>query len=331
MIKREIGFLKAMNEVSDYCVSALGSPSTFHSDDGTWLMMPYFNGGDFLQMLNTCRAQGHCRDKRYPKNNWNTLGRGISTAMVLAYFHQTVQGVAALHAHGIIHTDLKLENTMVSCRGGKCYASVIDLGLGCEPSVPGSCRLTGTPGYVAPEVWKKNGLSSPMRDVWSLGVMLYLLMYPNNPPFLADPVGPNTLKYKPQQDPNNFRKDRLDFLIAQMLEPDPRYRATIEGVLGTLEAIIKQEYALSPEVKRMIDEKPVDRGATLPVPKCLFGKLDYEVGDKPFEREMCLDKVTEAEGVMRCGFCVGCNPCCKCRVLRHGERVKEHFRQRVCH
>jgi len=333
MIEREIGFLKAMNEVSDYCVSAIGSPSTFHSDDGTWLLMPYFNGADFHQLLNRCHAQGRCRDTRYPKNNWDVLFPGMSNAMVLAYFHQTVQGVAALHAHGIIHTDLKLENTMVSCRGGKCYASVIDLGLGCEPSVPGSCRQTGTPGYVAPEVWQKRGLDSPMRDVWSLGVMLYLLMYPNFPPFIAGTaqnVAQNTLKYKPEQDPNNFRNGRLDFLIGQMLEPDPRNRATIEGVLGMLEAIIKKDYAAPPEVTSMIDEKPVDRGANLPVSKCLFDKLDYDVGDKPFEREMCLDQVTEAEGVMRCGICMGCNPCCKCRVLRHGQKVKEHFRQRVC-
>mmetsp|Transcript_51896 Transcript_51896/g.107965 ORF Transcript_51896/g.107965 Transcript_51896/m.107965 type:complete len:447 (+) Transcript_51896:73-1413(+) len=330
---REIGFLKKMNEVSDYCVSAIGSPSTFHSDDGTWLLMPYFNGADFHQLLNRCHAQGRCRDTRYPKNNWDVLFPGMSNAMVLAYFHQTVQGVAALHAHGIIHTDLKLENTMVSCRGGKCYASVIDLGLGCEPSVPGSCRQTGTPGYVAPEVWQKRGLDSPMRDVWSLGVMLYLLMYPNFPPFIAGTaqnVAQNTLKYKPEQDPNNFRNGRLDFLIGQMLEPDPRNRATIEGVLGMLEAIIKKDYAAPPEVTSMIDEKPVDRGANLPVSKCLFDKLDYDVGDKPFEREMCLDQVTEAEGVMRCGICIGCNPCCKCRVLRHGQKVKEHFRQRVC-
>mmetsp|Transcript_59837 Transcript_59837/g.123792 ORF Transcript_59837/g.123792 Transcript_59837/m.123792 type:complete len:453 (+) Transcript_59837:76-1434(+) len=334
---REIGFLKKMNEVSDYCVSAIGSPATFHTNEGTWLLMPYLNGGDFLQLAHTCGNKGKCRDPSQPKNNWDALGRGISNAEVLALFHQVVQGVDALHSRGIIHTDIKLENAMLSCREGECFASVIDLGLGCEPKVTRTCGMTGTPTYLAPEVWKtdqpRSAMTSPMRDVWSLGVMLYLLMYPNFPPFIAGTaqnVAQNTLKYKPEQDPNNFRNGRLDFLIGQMLEPDPRNRATIEGVLGMLEAIIKKDYAAPPEVTSMIDEKPVDRGANLPVSKCLFDKLDYDVGDKPFEREMCLDQVTEAEGVMRCGICIGCNPCCKCRVLRHGQKVKEHFRQRVC-
>mmetsp|Transcript_29383 Transcript_29383/g.69973 ORF Transcript_29383/g.69973 Transcript_29383/m.69973 type:complete len:445 (+) Transcript_29383:97-1431(+) len=331
-VQQEIEFLKKMNEVSDYCVSAIGSPASFHSDEGTWLLMPYLNGGDFYQFLKTCiRAKG-CRDPNYHFNDWDKIGGGISNAMVLAYFHQVVQGVAALHSSGIIHTDLKPENAMLSCRDGKCFASVIDLGLGCEPNVTGSCGKTGTPSYLAPEVWKeqpRSALTSPMRDVWSLGVMLYLLAYPRVPPFMKDKTGQTQIKYKPSED-TTIGKDNLDLLIAQMLDPDPRMRAPIATILSMLEEIIKTDYAAPREVIKMIDEKPVDRGATMPVAKCLFDKLDYDVGDQPFEREMCVDDVTEAKGIMRCGVCVGCNPCCKCRVLRHGQKVKEHFRQRVC-
>jgi len=330
---REIGFLKKMNEVSDYCVSAIGSPATFHTNEGTWLLMPYLNGGDFLQLAHTCGNKGKCRDPSQPKNNWDALGRGISNAEVLALFHQVVQGVDALHSRGIIHTDIKLENAMLSCREGECFASVIDLGLGCEPKVTRTCGMTGTPTYLAPEVWKtdqpRSAMTSPMRDVWSLGVMLYLLVYPTEPPFMWDTTGQKQIKYKPSED-KTIGKDDLDMLIAQMLDPNPRMRAPIATILSVLEQIIKKEYAAPPEVTRMIDEKPIDRNATMPVPKCLLDKLDYDVGDQPFEREMCVDNVTEANGVMRCGFCVGCNPCCKCRVLRHGQKVKEHFRQRVC-
>ncbi|CAE7859711.1 Chek2 [Symbiodinium microadriaticum] len=342
-IDREIGFLKKMNEVSDYCVSAVGSPATFHSDEGTWLLMPYLNGGDFLKLTNPCwgnkgrAGPGYCRLSSQPKNDWDNLGQdilghNISNAIVLAYFHQIVQGVEALHSSGIIHTDLKPENAMLSCRDGKCFASVIDLGLGCEPNVTGSCGKTGTPSYLAPEVWKeqpRSALTSPMRDVWSLGVMLYLLAYPRVPPFMKDKTGQTQIKYKPSED-TTIGKDNLDLLIAQMLDPDPRMRAPIATILSMLEEIIKTDYAAPREVIKMIDEKPVDRGATMPVAKCLFDKLDYDVGDQPFEREMCVDDVTEAKGIMRCGVCVGCNPCCKCRVLRHGQKVKEHFRQRVC-
>ncbi|CAE7876021.1 CIPK8 [Symbiodinium microadriaticum] len=292
--------------------------------------MPYLNGGDFYQLLKTCIKAKGCRDPNYNFNDWDKISGGISNAMVLAYFHQVVQGVAALHSSGIIHTDLKLENTMLSCRGGKCFASVIDLGLGCEPNVTGSCKTGGTPGYIAPEIWKGRGMSSPMRDVWSLGVMLYLVAYPRSPPFLAD--WRSTIHYDPRKDDaigfTHRTPHHLDILITKMLEPDPRRRATIADVLSMLKVLIKHNLAAPPEVMSMIEEKPIDRGATLPVPKCLFGKLDYDVGDQPFQREMCMDDVTEAEGVMRCGVCVGCNPCCKCRVLRHGEKVKEHFRQR---
>ncbi|CAE7589047.1 mek1 [Symbiodinium sp. CCMP2456] len=286
-----------MNEVSDYCISAVGSPAAFQSDEGTWLLMPYLNGGDFLRFVNACQRKGECRNSDQPKKNWDTLGHGISSALVLAYFHQIVQGVEALHSRGIIHTDLKLENTMLSCRDGKCFASVIDLGLGCEPKVTFSCGMTGTPSYLAPELWKRGqsrrSLTSPMRDVWSLGVMLYLLVYPKAPPFMRDGTGQKQIKYNPIED-ETIGKENLDLLIAQMLDPDPSMRAPIATILAMLAEIIKTDYAAPPEVIRLIDEKPIDRGATMPVAKCLFDKLDYDVGDQPFEREMCLDDVTEA-------------------------------------
>lgn len=87
-----------------------------------------------------------------------------------------VQSVLYLHAYGIVHRDLKLENIMMRDASDKAEPVVVDFGLskiiGPEQTAN---EPFGTLGYAAPEVLKKQQYSFSC-DIWSLGCILYALL-----------------------------------------------------------------------------------------------------------------------------------------------------------
>lgn len=120
----------------------------------------------------------------------------VSTAAEFAA--QIARGLAALHERGIVHRDLKAANVLLSdpdpARARACLA---DLGLAkVRPeraedgpvlehvSTGGGARL-GTWDYMAPEQWMKSKTVSPKADVYSLGVLLFLMLA-GRLPFSAD-------------------------------------------------------------------------------------------------------------------------------------------------
>ena len=87
---------------------------------------------------------------------------------------QIGQALKYLHAHKIIHRDIKLENIMLSSQQANCDAKLADFGLA-EKLNKRSNRCAGTFGYVAPEILaeKPYGTAS---DIWSLGCLLYAML-----------------------------------------------------------------------------------------------------------------------------------------------------------
>jgi serine/threonine protein kinase len=84
--------------------------------------------------------------------------------------------MADLHAQGIVHRDIKLENVMVRLVP-EVAIKVIDFGL-CEyeaklPSA--STNLVGSPGYIAPEIFAGMPQTTQV-DLFSIGVLLYALI-----------------------------------------------------------------------------------------------------------------------------------------------------------
>ncbi|MBI4880732.1 MAG: sigma 54-interacting transcriptional regulator [Planctomycetes bacterium] len=91
-----------------------------------------------------------------------------------ALLADVLRALAFVHRRGIVHRDLKPENLLVSRRGGKPSATLIDFGLaaGARHS---SFRAAGTLAYLAPEVLA-GGAPDRASDLYSAGVVLYQLL-----------------------------------------------------------------------------------------------------------------------------------------------------------
>ncbi|XAR68728.1 Non-specific serine/threonine protein kinase [Bertholletia excelsa] len=92
------------------------------------------------------------------------------------YFQQLISAVDYCHSHGVYHRDLKPENLLLD---ENWDLKVADFGLS---AVSDQIRpdgllhtLCGTPAYVAPEVLAKKGYDGSKVDVWSCGIILYVM------------------------------------------------------------------------------------------------------------------------------------------------------------
>ena len=93
------------------------------------------------------------------------------------YFQQLIDGVDYCHSKGVYHRDLKPENLLLDSQGN---LKISDFGLSALPA-PGVSLLKttcSTPNHVAPEpeVLSHKGYDGAVADVWSCGVILYVLM-----------------------------------------------------------------------------------------------------------------------------------------------------------
>ncbi|XP_074556273.1 CBL-interacting serine/threonine-protein kinase 5-like [Curcuma longa] len=95
----------------------------------------------------------------------------------LRYFHQLISAVDFCHSHGVFHRDLKPENLLLDRRGD---LKISDFGLSALPEQLRHDGLLhtqcGTPSYVAPEVLRRRGYDGAKADLWSCGVILFVLL-----------------------------------------------------------------------------------------------------------------------------------------------------------
>ncbi|KAG6751104.1 hypothetical protein POTOM_045622 [Populus tomentosa] len=138
------------------------------------------------------------------------------------------------HSLGVMHRDLKPENFLFDKPGDDAKLKTTDFGLSVFYK-PGQYfyDVVGSPYYVAPEVLLK--YYGPQADVWSAGVILYILLS-GVPPFWAETEsgifrqilqGKLDLESDPWPNISESAKD----LVRKMLERDPRQRITAHEVL----------------------------------------------------------------------------------------------------
>ncbi|KAJ3275642.1 hypothetical protein HDV01_007645 [Terramyces sp. JEL0728] len=111
------------------------------------------------------------------------VGRGCFQEKETAEFVKKILlAINYLHDNGIVHRDLKPENLLLSEKSNRAEIKISDFGLSkIFNEVEVMKTACGTPGYVAPEVLKRQGYGNQV-DLWSLGVITYILLC-GYPPF----------------------------------------------------------------------------------------------------------------------------------------------------
>ncbi|MEO8698402.1 MAG: serine/threonine-protein kinase [Kofleriaceae bacterium] len=162
------------------------------------------------------------------------LERGqIAIDAVIAISAQVASAVAALHAHGIIHRDVKPDNTIVlyqTTQTGWPRVKVIDYGVArfIEDGPLPDAAIAGTPCYMAPEQWR--GAPTTKSDVYAFGVMLYELVT-GKQPFTG--TLPQLMVAHCEKLPERLSTSRSDVpaelerLIMRAMSKDPDFRPTM--------------------------------------------------------------------------------------------------------
>lgn len=148
------------------------------------------------------------------------------------YIVQIISALKYLHAHRIIHRDLKLGNLFLSA---KMELKIGDFGLATKLEFDGERKRTicGTPNYIAPEILEAKQGHSYEVDVWSLGVILYTMLI-GKPPFETSDVKTtyrrirmNAYTFPDHVTISESAKD----MITKILTNDPAKRPSLDELL----------------------------------------------------------------------------------------------------
>ncbi|PKA50570.1 CBL-interacting protein kinase 18 [Apostasia shenzhenica] len=206
-IKREISIMKIArhhNIVQLYEVMATKSKIYF--------VMEYVKGGELFIEVSKGRLKEDVARK---------------------YFQQLISAIEFCHDRGIYHRDLKPENLLLDETGD---LKVSDFGLSAlsdSKRQDGLFHTTcGTPAYVAPEVIWRKGYDGAKADIWSCGVILFVLMagylpfHDSNLMEMYRKIGKAEFKC-PNQFPRGVRR-----LLSKILDPNPCTRITISKIMS---------------------------------------------------------------------------------------------------
>jgi eukaryotic-like serine/threonine-protein kinase len=180
---------------------------------------------------------------------------------------QLCEGVAALHAAGKLHRDIKPTNALVA-RDGRVV--LLDFGLVADlgPGVPGAgldAGIVGTPGYMAPEQCSGRP-ASPAQDWYAVGVVLYEALA-GRLPFSGTPI--EMMVDKQRFDPPAPAElvagvpDDLNQLCVELLRRDPAQRPSVREVLRRVGGAMPDRWAADSFVSH--------RGST---PAIVVGRTD---------------------------------------------------------
>ncbi|KAG6612131.1 serine/threonine protein kinase [Phytophthora cinnamomi] len=192
-------------------------------EDSWFLVMDFCDGGDLWQTL-----------ERLPNNR-------LPEPQTLQLFQQIVRGVRFLHDNGIAHRDLSLENVLLSRTGnnGLGTPKLCDFGVSTQADRVCNERV-GKGYYMAPEVVVMAEYDPRAADMWSLGIVLFVLLTgkPLTPIALETEnafVAVRDLGVKAILNAwhmNDLASPATADLLDRLLQTNPAARLTVEDVLG---------------------------------------------------------------------------------------------------
>eukprot|EP00850_Spirogloea_muscicola_P009411 SM000052S17803 [mRNA] locus=s52:724587:728727:- [translate_table: standard] len=212
-VRREVSILKLLsgheNVVQLY--------AAFEDDDMVYIAMELCEGGELLDRILAKK------DSRYSEKDAAALVR------------QMLNVVSRCHLHGVVHRDLKPENFLFKSKDDDSPIKAVDFGLS-DYIRPGRRfhDVVGSAYYVAPEVLKRR--SGPESDVWSIGVISYILLCGRRPFWDKTEAGifNEVLKKKPdfREKPWPSISSAAKDFCKKLLKKDPRTRLTAAQALS---------------------------------------------------------------------------------------------------
>ncbi|CAI9780564.1 unnamed protein product [Fraxinus pennsylvanica] len=212
-VKREVKILKALAGHEN----VVQFHNSFEDDSYVYIVMELCEGGELLDRILSKK------DSRYTEKDAAIIVR------------QMLKVAAECHLHGLVHRDMKPENFLFKSPKDDSSLKATDFGLS-DFIRPGKKfqDIVGSAYYVAPEVLKRK--SGPESDVWSIGVITYILLCGRRPFWdkTEDGIFKEVLRNKP-----DFRRKpwpsvshaAKDF-VKKLLVKDPRARLTAAQALS---------------------------------------------------------------------------------------------------
>ena len=194
----------------------------YENKKNIYIITEYCNGGDLLSFL----------------INKHKDNSSISEEIAGKIIKKIAEGIKHLNVFGIIHRDIKPENIMFGKKNDIKSLKIIDLGV-CQTLSYGELAslLIGTNGYISPEIYLHHNYSFKV-DIWSLGVILYLLITGEILPFDDENMDSHIIGKKVifthQEYPEKYfgnKSKELIILLDKMLEKDDKKRININELM----------------------------------------------------------------------------------------------------
>ena len=217
LIRHEKNYLKLLKHQNIIYLKDI-----YENKKNIYLITEYCEGGDLLSFL----------------INKQRENAKISEKVAAKIIRKIAEGIKYLNFFGIIHRDIKPENIMFTQKDNIKSLKIIDLGV-CQTLSYGELATDsiGTNGYISPEIYKHHGYSFKI-DIWSLGVLLYLIITGEILPFDDDNMDSHIIGkkviYTQQAYPEKYfgnKSKGLINLLDKMLEKDDRKRISINELL----------------------------------------------------------------------------------------------------
>lgn len=149
-------------------------------------------------------------------------------------FKQVVLGLKYLHDQGIVHRDIKDENIIVDSQG---FVKIIDFGSAAYVKSGPFDVFVGTIDYAAPEVLGGNPYAGKPQDIWAIGILLYTIVFKENPFYNIDEILEGELKFNNTEGVSEQCKD----LISRILNKNVQKRPTIDDIYNDDWLILEYE------------------------------------------------------------------------------------------
>ena len=190
------------------------------------------------------------------------------------FFHQIISGLEYMHQCGVAHRDFKPENILIT--KDDTVLKIIDFGLG---NIYKNNQLLktacGSPCYAPPEMIKEESYNGAKSDIWSSGIILYLMLC-GKLPFYHEQ---NQVMYEQilsgKFEHPNFLSDNAKDLLDKIIEVDPKKRLNFEEIKShPWFNIIDKNELMHKGINPNEDIIPIDEEIVQDMEKLGFNKME---------------------------------------------------------